>query len=247
MMTMTMTMIIIIMVITNTIMNIITTTTTDTTTALLRLMAWLSPVFPVGSFSYSHGLERAVHDGYVADTATMSDWLRWLVTRGSGWNDAVLCAESWRCAVAEGDLVEVAELAEALAGSRERHMETMLQGEAFLAAARSWPSSVFDRLPADCPYPVAVGAVAGANKVSLGLTLAAFLQAFCINLLQASIRLSVMGQNGVTATMSDLEPVLAETAARIEKTSLSDLGSATYISDIMAMKHETQHSRLFRT
>ncbi len=237
----------IIMVITNTTMNIITTTTTDTTTALLRLMAWLSPVFPVGSFSYSHGLERAVHDGLVTDMATMSDWLRWIVTRGSGWNDVVLCAESWRRGVAEGDLVEIAELAEALAGSRERHMETMLQGEAFRVAARSWPSSVFDRLPVDCPYPVAVGAIAGGNGISLGLTLAAFLQAFCINLLQASIRLSVMGQNGVTATMADLEPVLAETAARTEKTSLSDLGSATCISDIMAMKHETQHSRLFRT
>lgn len=236
-----------IMVITNTIMTTITTTTTDSATALLRLMAWLSPVFPVGSFSYSHGLERAVHDGLVSDVATMGDWLRWLVTHGSGWNDAVLCAESWRRAIADGDLAEIAELAEALAGSRERHMETMLQGSAFLAAARSWPSAVFDRLPQDCPYPVAVGAVAGANRVPLRLTLAAFLQAFCLNLLQASIRLSVMGQNGVTATMSDLEPVLAETAARTEKTALSDLGSATYMSDIVAMKHETQHSRLFRT
>ncbi|MFQ0813880.1 urease accessory protein UreF [Brucella anthropi] len=228
-------------------MTTITTTTTDSATALLRLMAWLSPVFPVGSFSYSHGLERAVHDGLVSDVATMGDWLRWLVTHGSGWNDAVLCAESWRRAIADGDLAEIAELAEALAGSRERHMETMLQGSAFLAAARSWPSAVFDRLPQDCPYPVAVGAVAGANRVPLRLTLAAFLQAFCLNLLQASIRLSVMGQNGVTATMSDLEPVLAETAARTEKTALSDLGSATYMSDIVAMKHETQYSRLFRT
>ena len=28
--------------------------------AQLRLMACLSPAFPVGGFSYSHGLERAV-------------------------------------------------------------------------------------------------------------------------------------------------------------------------------------------
>ncbi|TIS06302.1 MAG: urease accessory protein UreF, partial [Mesorhizobium sp.] len=44
-------------------------------TALLRLMAWLSPSFPVGGFSYSHGLERAVHDGLVADRGDLAEWL----------------------------------------------------------------------------------------------------------------------------------------------------------------------------
>jgi len=230
---------------------IITTTRTimtiDSNTALLRLMAWLSPVFPVGSFSYSHGLERAVHDGHAANAESLETWLRWLVTRGSGWNDAVLCAESWRAASTDGDLAGLAELAEALAGSRERHMETMLQGGAFLAAARSWQSDVFDRLPEECAYPVAVGAVAGAHGVPLAATLSAFLQAFCINQLQASVRLSVTGQNGVTAIMVALEPTLIETAARAAFSYLNDLGSATFMAEVMAMKHETQPSRLFRS
>ncbi|TGP66950.1 urease accessory protein UreF, partial [bacterium M00.F.Ca.ET.227.01.1.1] len=91
--------------------------------ALLRLMAWLSPAFPVGGFAYSHGLERAVHDGLVADAAGLASWLETLVEMGSGWNDAVLFAESWRRAREGSDLAEVAALAEALAGSRERHAE----------------------------------------------------------------------------------------------------------------------------
>ncbi|RVA71488.1 urease accessory protein UreF, partial [Mesorhizobium sp. M7A.F.Ca.CA.001.08.2.1] len=47
-----------------TVMLAITTIMTDqpSNIALLRLMAWLSPAFPVGGFSYSHGLERAVQD-----------------------------------------------------------------------------------------------------------------------------------------------------------------------------------------
>ncbi|MGO7815502.1 urease accessory UreF family protein, partial [Rhizobium ruizarguesonis] len=49
-------------------------------------------------------------------------------------------------------LSEVAELAEALAGSRERHQETMLLGEALLAAARAWPDGVFERLPDKVAY-----------------------------------------------------------------------------------------------
>ncbi len=45
--------------ITSTTITIITTTATTmtTTAALYRLLAWLSPAFPVGAFSYSHGLE----------------------------------------------------------------------------------------------------------------------------------------------------------------------------------------------
>jgi urease accessory protein len=111
-------------------------------TALLRLMNWLSPAFPVGGFAYSHGLERAVHDGLVSDRAELQAWLAALLEIGSGWNDAVLFAEAWRRARDGGDLVDLAELAEALAGSGERHAETMLQGAAFLAAAAGWPNPV---------------------------------------------------------------------------------------------------------
>jgi len=45
------------------------------TKALLRLMAWLSPAFPIGGFAYSGGLERAVHDGLVRDAAGLGGWL----------------------------------------------------------------------------------------------------------------------------------------------------------------------------
>ena len=48
---------------------------TGSRAAVLRLLAWLSPAFPVGSFSYSHGLERAVLDGAVADEADLREWI----------------------------------------------------------------------------------------------------------------------------------------------------------------------------
>jgi urease accessory protein len=215
--------------------------------AQLRLMAFLSPAFPVGGFSYSHGLERAAHDGLLPDADTLREWLSDLIAFGSGWNDAVLFAEAHRRAQAGGDLSDLAELAEALAGSEERHRETMLQGAAFIAAARAWPHPVFGRLPADCAYAVAAGAILGAHYVGLESALAAWLQAFAMNLLQAGIRLGVTGQQGALATIAALEPLILKTARRAETSTLDDLGSATLLSDVAAMKHETQHSRLFRS
>ncbi|WP_292418069.1 urease accessory protein UreF [Mesorhizobium sp.] len=215
--------------------------------ALLRLMAWLSPSFPIGGFSYSHGLERAVHDGLIADRQHLAEWLETLVEMGSGWNDAVLFAESWRRAHDGGDLHEVAALAEALAGSRERHLETMLQGAAFLKAASAWPCPALQRLPADCPYCVAVGAVAGSHGIGLAEALSAFLQAFFSNLVQAAIRLGVAGQVDAVALLAGFESLALSAAARAANSSLDDLGGSAFISDIVAMKHETQYSRLFRS
>ena len=213
---------------------------------LLRLMAWLSPAFPVGSFSYSHGLERAVHDGLVRDRAGLEGWLRALIEHGSGWNDAVLLAEAHRRAVAGLSVAEAAGLAEALAGSAERHRESTLQGAAFVAAAQAWAPSV-DGLGDTPAYCVAVGAVAGACGVPLGATLAAYLQAFASNMMQAAIRLGVTGQSGTVGTLAALEPQLLNVAARAEASTPDELGSATLLSEIVAMRHETQYSRLFRT
>jgi urease accessory protein len=222
------------------------TTMPDAPAAQLRLMAFLSPAFPVGGFSYSHGLERAAFDGLLPDADALREWLADLIAFGSGWNDAVLFAEAYRRAGA-GDLTELAELAEALAGSEERHRESMLQGAAFVAAARAWPHPLLGRLPADCPYSVAAGAILGAHGVPLETALAAWLQAFSFNLLQAAIRLGVTGQQGAMATLAALEPAILDAARRAENSTMDDLGSATLLSEIAAMKHETQASRLFRS
>ncbi len=213
---------------------------------LIRLQTWLSPAFPVGSFAYSHGLESAVASGLLADAKSLADWLETLIEAGSGWNDAVLFAEAWRRS--GGDrLAEVAELAEALAGSAERHMESVGQGSAFLAASGSWPAPAHQELPPACPYCVAVGAVAGAQGVPLEDALAAFINSFATNLLQAGIRLGMVGQSDAVAILAGLEPVVLAAARRAASSSPEDLGTAAMLSEIMAMRHETHYSRLFRS
>lgn len=215
--------------------------------ALLRLMAWLSPAFPIGSFAYSGGLERAVHDGLVTDTASLKDWVETLIAHGGLWNDAVLLAGSHRVQDDGFRLAEIAELAEALAGSRERHQETTLLGDAFLVAARGWPDAVFDRLPQNAAYPVAVGAVAGAHRIVLEQALAAFLHAYVSQAVSAGIRLGVAGQRDGIAILAGLEDHISAVAKRAAASTLDELGSATVQADIASLRHETQRTRLFRS
>lgn len=212
---------------------------------LLALMAWLSPAFPVGSFSYSHGLERAVEDGQVRDGEGLREWLAALLAHGSAWNDAVLFAEAWRCGRDAEPVDTVAELGIALAGSAERLLESGMQGSAFASAMKDWGGET--ALPAECPYCVAVGAHAGAAAIPLEAALAAFLQAFAGNQLQAGIRLGLTGQSQAVRLLAGLESQIMATAARAARSTLDDLGSATLTAEIAALRHETQYSRLFRT
>lgn len=215
--------------------------------ALMRLTAWLSPAFPIGSFAYSGGLERAVHDGLVKDGASLSAWIGTLIGHGAVWNDAALFAESHRGCSDAQRLAEAAALAEALAGSRERHQETMLLGDAFLTAARAWPDAVFDRLPPDVAYPVAVGAVTGAHGIGLEKALALFLHAYASQAISAGIRLGVAGQKDGVAVLAGLEVGIAEVAQRAALSTLDGLGAATVQADIASLRHETQGTRLFRS
>jgi urease accessory protein len=63
---------------------------------LLRLQSWFSPAFPIGAFSYSHGLEWAVEDGSVTDRTSLVAWLEADLRHGSGRMDAMFFAQAWR-------------------------------------------------------------------------------------------------------------------------------------------------------
>lgn len=216
---------------------------------LMRLQTLLSPAFPVGSFAYSHGIEKAVQAGLVHDSASLSDWVGALLDSGSGWNDAVLLAQAWRLARLDDrdGLMELAALARAISGSEERLRESVGQGAAFLAAAGAWPHGIRDSLPQDCPYCISVGALTAVFGLRLEPVLSFHLNAFATNLAQAAIRLGVVGQTEAVAVVAGIEGCLLATARRAAQSSCDDLGTATVMSEIMSMQHETQHSRLFRS
>ncbi|MDF1634902.1 urease accessory protein UreF [Mycoplana sp. MJR14] len=217
------------------------------TRGLLRLMAWLSPAFPVGGFAWSGGLERAVADRMVTDAGGLSAWLATLLAHGALWNDAVLFAEAWRRVDDEAGLADLADLGLALAGSAERHAETLSLGRAFVSAAAAWPQAVLARLPQDVPYPVAAGAIAAAHGVPVEEALAAYLHAALSQSVSAGIRLGVCGQAEGVVILAGLEEAIAAVSARAAAGTLDDLGGAAVRADIASLRHETQHSRLFRS
>lgn len=222
---------------------------------LPRLLTWLSPSFPVGAYTYSHGLERAVEQDRIRDRATAGDWVLDLLTDGGGKADAVLLAEAWR-AVQQGDAARlrlVVEEASALTATAELALETESQGRAFLTAiAAAWPTAAIDDLlkqvsTTPVAYPVAVGAAAAGHGLALQPVITGYLHAFAANLVSAIVRLVPLGQTDGLHLLRLVEPELEVLAEQAMATPLDGITTCCLAADIASMQHETQRTRLFRS
>ena len=210
---------------------------------LLALATWLSPAFPVGAFTYSHGLETAVADGTVRDRYSTEAWIGGVLCHGAGRNDAILLAEAARRVRAGEALADLVELGLALSPSPERRLETEAQGRAFAETiAAVWGGDV---RPA--PYPIAVGRACGRLEVPVDRVAALYLNAFVGNLVSAAQRLVPLGQVEGQAILAALHPLCDEVARQAAAASLDDLGGLALKADIASMQHETQTVRLFRS
>jgi urease accessory protein len=219
---------------------------------LYRLLAWLSPGFPTGAFSYSHGLEAAAAAGAIDDRAGLEEWVAAIVRDGSGRVDAEFVCAAYRAAAA-GDAAALSRANErgvAFRATAELALEAGQQGAAFLAAVRAaWPDAFLAAWrPGDgvC-HSAAFGAAAARAGIALEDALLGHLQALAANLVAAGLRLGLIGQTDGQRILAALEPIIAVAAAAAIRRDPADFGSASFALDLLSMAHETQYSRLFRS
>jgi urease accessory protein len=222
--------------------------------SLYRLMTWLSPQFPVGSYTYSHGIEQAVHAGLIRNAVTALAWIEDIVAHGAGRSDAIVLHHAHTAARHENwdRLTSIAELASVLQPSSELALESHSQGRAFLDTIRkAWECPALADLckiwPGPYAYPVVVGVSAAGHGIPAAPATQAYLHAFAGNLVSACLRLVPLGQSDGQRLIAALEPLVGQAADQAGCVSLEDLGSAVAMSDICAMRHETQYTRLFRS
>ena len=221
--------------------------------ALLRLQSWLSPTFPNGAYSYSHGLEWAVEAGFVSDRQSLVDWLGADLCHGSGRNEAIFFSEAYRCAIEDdtAKLTLVAELAAAYRGTSEFALESSQQASACLSMLRHvWPDRMLQTL-AECQSQPVLAVILGARfareEIPACLALPAFLQGYVANLINAGVRLIPLGQTDGQRAVAELEPAVLLASQQGDGAALDDLGSAGFMVELSSMAHETQYTRLFRS
>lgn len=216
------------------------------------LLAWSSPAYPIGAFSYSHGLETLVESGAVTNAATLADYIDAVLRRGGAWTDAVLFAHAHRAGDNAQALDTIAELAAALRATSETALESRQQGHAFLKVTRAaWPHAALDAFSARNPGPVAhcvaAALAASAHAIPLRPALSAWLHGTAANLVSAGVRLVPLGQTDGQIALARLLPAIAAVTDAALATPLDDLGTAAPLLEFASMAHETLYTRLFRS
>lgn len=233
--------------------NTITAMTTDLS-VLLRLQGWLSPAFPIGAYTYSHGLEALVEDGSLKTVDQLIARLTSLLSYGAGWTDGLLVKLVME-AETEADLDHLLETAWSLRGTFELGFESNQQGQAFLKAVQAtWPMPELDalqqkaaHLSLEVPLPIAYAVAAKAIGATAEIALSQFLMAFVHNLISAALRAVPLGQTHGQQAVAALEPVVVHTTPLILAATWDDLGNSAIAHDLASITHETQYARIFRS
>lgn len=225
--------------------------------AFLRLQSWLSPAFPVGSYSYSHGLEWAVEAGHVHDRKSLVDWLEADLRYGSGRNEAIFFSSAWH-RTAEGNrtkLLEIAELAAVFRSTAEFVLESSQQGTACLMTLSQvwsdphlvWLSEALCERRLRPVMAVVFGIRSAREDIPLCLSLPAFLLSYTANFVTAAVRLIPLGQTDGQLAIAALEEAALVAGEEGASLTIDHLGSAGVMVDLASMAHETQYTRLFRS
>ena len=240
------------------------TNTPATTTRMIdlfRLLTWLSPAYPVGGFSYSHGLEMAVEEGAVTSRATLQSYIETVLLAGAGRVEAALLVAAYRATDARAqvvapracdDLDEVVEIAQAWRSTAETALEATQQGGSFASiTVATWPEPRFAALAARhagrLTHAVAFGAAAACHGIALRPALVGWLSGFAANLVSAGVRLVPLGQTDGQRVTAALFPTIEAAADAAEAADIDTLGTAAPMLDQFSLRHETQYTRLFRS
>ncbi|MDQ6782241.1 MAG: urease accessory protein UreF [Actinomycetota bacterium] len=205
---------------------------------------------PAGSHAHSGGLEEAVADGRVTDTADLAAYLAGRLAT-TGRVDAALAAAAW-----PGRAMVMHAEALARCPSPAWRAAGKAQGRALLRAGRRmWPTPGLADLAAACPgglmWPVALGAVAAAARLSPYDAALVGAQASVTSPAWAATRLLGLDPFDVARCQADLaDAVDAEAAAAVRWAATDcDIRQLPAVSaplaDIGAQRHATWEVCLF--
>jgi urease accessory protein len=219
--------------------------------ALMRLLQLVSPALPIGAFAYSHGLEAAVHLGFVHDARTAESWIEGLLLdslrtweipffhrlhRGFSARDAA-SVRHWNdrlwASRASGELAEEnRQLGLALA---------RIAAQLGIADAAEW------RTDPKATYEAIFALACARWEIPAALGARAYAFAFCEMLVGAATKLVPLGQTDSQRILSHLGLAVGPAAEHGASLADEDLASFVPAHAIASALHETQYTRLFRS
>ena len=225
--------------------------TTDDRLPLVRLMQLVSPSLPVGGFTYSQGIERAVEDGWISGADDLKAWLGDQLHHVLATFDLPILVRLYEAAA--DDRPEALEIwiDELLAGreSAELRMEERNRGRALadllagleVVDAEPWRTGL-----ARCQLAgFAFAAVRW--RIPPGDAALGYAWSWLENLVLAAVKIIPLGQTDGQRILQLLSRELPAAVDRGLACGDGEIGASSPALAIASSRHETQYTRLFRS
>lgn len=217
----------------------------------IRLAHLISPVLPVGAYTYSQGLEWAVEQKLVQDEVSAQAWIGDCLDFGCAHFEAVYLAHLMR-AWQQNDTALALQWNEEWIASRESaelRAETLQMGQSLRRLLLDLHCFAVDPLQQieQCSYPFCWSYAAVHWGIALAPAVTGYVWAWLENQVMAAVRLVPLGQTSGQSLLLSLGSRLAQCTHRALETPLTQATSYLPALAIASCCHETQYTRLFRS
>lgn len=219
--------------------------------ALLRLLQLVSPGLPIGMYSYSQGLERAVHDGWMTSAEETGQWLQGILQQGLARVDAPILArlyDAWR----EQDLAAVAHWSATLLACRETaelRSEDQQTGQALarLLLKLGMPEAEPWLRHRNVTLANLFALAAVRWQISQSAAIHGYLWSWLENQVLCAVKLIPLGQVAGQQLLLQLAEEIPPIVAGALQLSDEELGGSCFGLALASSRHQMQYCRLFRS
>lgn len=219
--------------------------------ALLRLLQLVSPGLPIGMYSYSQGMERAVEDRWITNAQEARQWIDGLLANGLARTDAPILArlyEAWQND--DGERIDRwNSILMAWRETSELRAEDRYTGQALarlldalgIGGVKCWTSHP------DTTLATVFSFAAVSWSISKQDALTGYLWSWLDNQVLCAVKLVPLGQVAGQRLLGDLSaqiPGLVNKALSLDD---DDIGGSVFGLALASSRHERQYSRLFRS
>lgn len=216
----------------------------------LHLLRLVSPSLPIGAFSYSRGLEAAVHAGWVRCEATARDWILGYLENVFTVVDGALF---WRmirslCEKEQGGFAYANAWLAASRESRELQLEDQRMGAALISLLKELDvPAAHQHTSAGLTYPASFAIAAHHWNIAPPAALQGLMWTVVEAQVLAAIRLVPLGQVSGQRILVEAITVVQRSASRAAELKDTEIGSLSVAMAMASAWHETQYSRLFQS
>lgn len=222
--------------------------------SVMHLLQFTDSTFPVGTFSFSNGLETAAYDGIVTDATTLREFVE-SQARQAAFTDGVAAIHAHRAYLA-GDYDRVAEADKMLLrykmNAEARLMLQRMGKKLAELASRLFESPIISRWLDDInsgkvpgTYPVGQGIAYAAAGVSERDMFCAHQYGVINMVLSAALRIVRVSHYDTQKILFDLASHTADFYEEASKMKLKEMNAFFPQLDIIASLHEKGNMRMF--